>query len=96
MCMPTVVERVSILETKVDGINEKISDIQQDVKHNHLELKDQLKTMYDASCSQHAELAKKIKDIEGFKNKWTYMIVGGIAVGAWMLGHLQILDNILK
>lgn len=94
--MPSVVERVSVLETKVDGLNEKIDDIKVDVKSNHEDIKEQLKTMYDASCTQHAELAKKISEIEKFKNKWAYMTIGGIAVIAWVAGHLQIVENFLK
>lgn len=89
--MATVQERVGILETKVDGLNEKIDDVKGDVNTNHTDLKEQLKTMYDASCTQHAELAKKIKDLEGFKIKWTYLVLGGVAVLGWVSGHLETL-----
>lgn len=92
--MATVVERVSVLETKVDGLNEKIDHIQDDVKGNHQEIKDQLKTMYDASCTQHAELAKKITELESFKHKWTYLIMGGVAVGAYAVGHLDLVNKV--
>lgn len=94
--MAAVQERVSILETKVDGINEKIDDVKSDVRENHNELKTQLKTMYDASCTQHAELAKKINDIEGFKNKWTYIIFGGLAVAGWVTGHFDAISKVLN
>ena len=92
--MATVVERVSVLETKVDGINEKMDNIQGDVKENHQEIRDQLKTMYDASCSQHAELGKKITELESFKNKWTYILMGGVAVGAYVIGHLDLVNKV--
>lgn len=91
--MATVQERVGILETKVDGLNEKIDDIKSDVKTNHEDIKEKLKTMYDASCSQHAELGKKLKELEGFKDKWMYIGMGGIAVIGWASGHI---DTILK
>lgn len=94
--MATVQERVGVLETKVDGLNEKIDDIKVDVKTSHADIKEQLKTMYDASCTQHAELAKKIKDIEGFKAKWTYLVLGGVAVAGWASGHIDTLTKILK
>jgi len=94
--MATVQERVGILETKVDGINEKIDDIKHSVRDNHDDLKIQLKTMYDASCTQHAELAKKINDIEGFKMKWTYIIFGGIAVLGWVSGHFDAISKVLN
>jgi predicted HicB family RNase H-like nuclease len=92
--MATVVERVSVLETKVDGINEKIDNVQDNVKENHQEIKDQLETMYVASCTQHAELNKKISDLEQFKNKWTYIIMGGVAVGSFMIGHFNLLSKV--
>jgi hypothetical protein len=91
--MAAVQERVGILETKVDGLNEKIDDIKIDVRTNHEDIKLQLKTMYDASCTQHAELGKKMKELENFKDKWIYIGMGGIAVAGWVTGHL---DTILK
>lgn len=101
--MATVGERVSVLETQVINIDEKIDDLKVDVKEldqkivTHTEtLKTQLSTMYTASCEQHAELAKKIGAIEKFKNQWTWMIIGGAAVGGWMLGHLSVIESILK
>ena len=94
--MATVAERVSVLETKVENFNEKLDDIKQDVSANHTDLKTQLKTMYDASCQQHAELAGKIKDLEGFKSKWTYVIAGAIAALGWASGHVEALSAFFK
>ena len=93
--MAAVQERVGILETKVDGLNEKIDDIKSDVKTNHDDIKEQLKTMYDASCTQHAELGKKLKELEGFKDKWTYVAFGGLAVAGWVTGHLDTISKFL-
>jgi SMC interacting uncharacterized protein involved in chromosome segregation len=92
--MATTVERVSILETKVDGIHDKMDNIQEDVKTNHTDIKNQLKTMYEASCKQHAELNDKISDLEKFKNKWIYTIAGGVAVAAYMVGHLDLINKL--
>ena len=101
--MATVGERVSVLGTQVINIDEKIDDLKVDVKEldgkivAHTEvLKTQLSTMYNASCEQHAELAKKIGAIEKFKNQWVWMIIGGAAVGGWMIGHMSIVESILK
>ena len=94
--MATVSERVSVLETKVDNFSEKLDEVKEDVKESHTDIKSQLKTMYDASCSQHAELATKIKELEGFKMKWTYMVLGGIAVLGWVSGHLDQITAVLK
>lgn len=94
--MATTAERLGIVETKVANLDDKISDIQGDIKSNHEDLKTELKTMYDASCSQHSELAGKIKELEGFKMKWSYMIAGGVAVAGIMLGHLDKIEKFLK
>ena len=94
--MTTVQERVSVLETKVDSIYEKIDDVKEDVKAGNADIKMQLKTMYDASCTQHAELATKIKTLEGFKNKWAYSIAGAIAVLGFVSGHIESIAHFLK
>jgi SMC interacting uncharacterized protein involved in chromosome segregation len=94
--MATVAERVSVLETKVDNFGDKLDEVKVDVKESHSDIKEQLKTMYDASCSQHAELATKIKDLEGFKMKWTYMVLGGVAVLGWVSGHIDSISAFLK
>ena len=94
--MATVSERVSVLETKVDNFSEKLDTVKEDVKESHTDIKSQLKTMYDASCTQHAELATKIKELEGFRMKWTYMILGGVAVLGWVSGHMDKITAFLK
>jgi SMC interacting uncharacterized protein involved in chromosome segregation len=94
--MATVAERVSVLETKVDNFNEKLDDLKVEVKESHTDIKDQLKVMYDASCTQHAELATKIKDLEGFKMKWSYMVLGGLAVIGFVSGHFDKIEKFLK
>jgi hypothetical protein len=94
--MATVSERVSVLETKVDNFGDKLDEVKVDVKESHTDIKQQLKTMYDASCTQHAELATKIKDLEGFKMKWTYMVLGGVAVLGWVSGHIDSISAFLK
>ena len=87
--MPSMVERMSVVETQVVNLAEKIDDIKTDVKVNHEDIKLQLKTMYDASCTQHAELAKKLGEVEQFKNKWIYLVTGGSIVAAFVLSHLE-------
>lgn len=94
--MATTAERLGIVETKVANLDEKLDDIKGDVQQSHQDIKTQLKTMYDASCTQHAELATKIKDLEGFKNKWTYMGLGGLAVLGWVTGHIDSISAFLK
>ena len=94
--MATTAERIAIVETQVKNLDEKIDDLQVEVKSRHSDIKEQLKTMYDASCTQHEELAGKIKDLEGFRMKWTYLILGGVAVLGWVSGHIDAIANFLK
>lgn len=94
--MATTAERLGIVETKVANLDEKIDHLQVDIRSNHDDIKSQLKTMYDASCEQHAQLAGKIKDLEGFRMKWTYMILGGLAVLGWMSSHWDSVANFFK
>ena len=92
--MATTVERLGIVETKVENLNEKMDDLKVGVKEMHdcLDktrdtLKTQLSEMYEASCTQHAELAKKISSLEKEKEKWTWIIAGVIGAGGFIAGH---------
>lgn len=72
--MATTNERVAVLETKVDELKET-------VKSNDAELKQQLKTMYDASCTQHAQLSKDIDSLKSYRN--------------WLMGACAIVTPVL-
>lgn len=87
--MATTAERLGIVETKVENLDEKLDHIQDDFKSSATEIKEQLKTMYDASCTQHSELAKKIGDLEKFRSKAMLYVVVGLAfvAGAGWYGH---------
>ena len=98
--MATAAERLGVVETKVANLDEKIDELKVDVKDMHdcldktrdgLVLK--LDEMYSASCTQHAELASKIGELEKFRLKWVYMVSGGVAVLGIISGHL---DKIAK
>lgn len=95
--MATTAERIAVVETQVKNLDEKIDDLQVEVKASHGDIKEQLTSMYEASCTQHAELATKIKDLEGFKNKWTKLAMVGMAflAGTGWLGNAN-LPMILK
>jgi hypothetical protein len=94
--MATSQERIGVLETKVEGLNEKIDDLKADVKEMHDcldktrdDLSAKLDKMYEASCEQHAALNDKIESIEKFKDKWTYAAWGGLAVVGFLAGHID-------
>ena len=101
--MPTVTERVSVLETKVDNIDCKLDDIKTDVKEVHdcvhrtgEELKVHIEKINQVALEQHTVLEAKISELEKFKNKWTYMVLGGIAVLGWVSGHMNALASLIK
>jgi SMC interacting uncharacterized protein involved in chromosome segregation len=103
--MATTVERLGIVETKVANLDEKIDEIKVDVNQLGTGINSRLDQMYDASCTQHAELAKsvksthteldaKISELQQFKQKWMYLILGGIAVLGFVSGHFEALVKI--
>jgi len=92
--MATAAERLGIVETKVINLDEKLDDLKVDVKEMHdcLDntrdmLADQLKSMADASGKQHAELAKKISDMEKLKDRWTFTVAGVLVAVGWVSAH---------
>jgi hypothetical protein len=80
--LATLPERTAALEVKVENINEKIDDIKTDMCANHDSIICTLKEMRDTSSSQHSEMSEKIKELEGFKNKWVRYAVVGLAFAA--------------
>ena len=94
--MATSQERIGVLETRVEGLNEKMDTLKADVKEMHDcldktrdDLSAKLDKMYDASCSQHNALNDKIESIEKIKDKWTYTAWGGLAVAGFLSGHID-------
>jgi predicted nucleic acid-binding Zn-ribbon protein len=82
-------ERVSVLETKVENINEKLIDLKSDVKdmHDCLDntrdlLDKKLCEMADASNKQHDEIFDKINGLEKLKSKVTMYAMAGLAFAA--------------
>jgi len=89
--MATVVERVGVLETKVQHIDTKIDDLKFDVKdmHDCLDrtrdtLSETLAAMRTESTAQHNELAGKVAAVEKSKDK--LMLYG--AIGAAFIAGL--------
>jgi len=94
--MATTVERIGIVETKVENLSEKLDDLKIDVKdmHDCLDktrdgLLEKLDEMYSASCDQHAELAKKIGGLEKIREKTMWMVAGGVAAAGILSGHFE-------
>jgi uncharacterized coiled-coil DUF342 family protein len=114
-------ERVSVLETKVEAIDEKLDDLKVDVKDMHDcldrtrdqvnekldEILDEYRTSRDRfyahaddlhkqQTAQHHELAEKITDLEKFRAKWSYLILGGVAVIGWVSAYWETVVKILE
>ena len=101
--MATTAERIGIVETKVQNLDEKLDDLKVDVKDMHdcldktrngLTIK--LDEMYDASCSQHSSLAKEISALKSQRDKWVWSVAGGLVVLSWASAHADTLGKILK
>jgi uncharacterized coiled-coil DUF342 family protein len=94
--MATTVERIGIVETKVENLSEKMDELKVDVKEMHdcLDktrdgLLEKLDEMYGASCAQHAELAKKLGELEKVRQKIVWMVAGAVAILGILSGHLK-------
>jgi len=99
--MAKIEERIGVVETKVENLNEKLDDLKVDVKEMHDcldktrdELKGQLTEMYDASCSQHASLAKEISELKSQRDRWVWTSAGIIAAIGWVSGHTEMIAKI--
>ena len=100
--MAKVDERLGIVETKVENLNEKLDELKVDVKDMHdcldktrNDLTGQLTEMYDASCSQHASLAKEISELKSQRDRWIWTSAGIIAAIGWVSGHSEVIIKIL-
>ena len=82
-------ERVAVVETKVDQIEEKLDDLKIGVKDMHecLDntrdlLTEKLSEMSQASEAQHTDLYKKINELEKVKSKVIMYSMVGLAFAA--------------
>jgi flagellar capping protein FliD len=101
--MATTAERIGVVETKVQNLDEKLDDLKVDVKdmHDCLDktrngLTDKLNEMYDASCTQHSALAKEIAELKTQRDKWIWWAAGAVATFGWATGHADILLKLIK
>jgi uncharacterized protein involved in exopolysaccharide biosynthesis len=85
--MATTPERLGIVETKVQNLESKIDELKDDVREGHKDLKTQLETMYDASCSQHAALASELSQLKTEKDRWVWLVGGAVALLGFLSGH---------
>ncbi len=96
MSPSTLPERTSVLEVKVENIEEKVIELQQDLRDMNANISTQLKGMQAASTLQHAELGNKIKDLETLKNRWIWTIAGAVAASGWIVANIDKIEKFLK
>ena len=101
--MATTVERLGIVETKVENLNEKMDDLKIDVKDMHdcldrtrEDLTGQLDKMYTASCDQHSALAQEISSLKSQRDRWVWTAAGGLVVLSWVSAHFDSLGKIVN
>jgi hypothetical protein len=101
--MATTVERIGVVETKVENLNEKLDELKIDVKdmHDCLDktrdgLLEKLDEMYDASCSQHSQLAKELSSLKSERDRWVWLGAGALAALGWASGHTEFLSAFFK
>lgn len=101
--MATTLERLGIVETKVENIDGKVDDLKVNVKDMHdcldrtrESLTETLSTMRSESSNQHDTLAAKITELEKFRFKWTYMVAGAIAMAGILSGHIEKFQDFFK
>jgi chaperonin cofactor prefoldin len=82
-------ERVAIVETKIDQIEEKLDELKVGVKEMHdcLDntrdlLAEKLSEMAVASDAQHSDLYQKINELEKIKSKFIMYAMIGLAFAA--------------
>lgn len=98
-----IAERVAIVETKQDAMIACIDEIKVNVKdmHDCLDntrdgIMEKLEEMKAESNKQHDEIHKKISAMEKLKDKYTYMVMGGIVVISWVSAHADKILTVLK
>ena len=99
--MASTTERLGVVETKVENLNEKLDELKVDVKEMHdcLDktrdgLTEKLNEMYDASCTQHSQLAKEISSLKSQREKWVWTGAGIIAALGWVSGHSELIGKL--
>jgi chromosome segregation ATPase len=92
--MATTVERLGIVETKVENLNGKIDELKVDLRDVHDcldrtrdDLTEKLDKMYNASCTQHSALSAEISNLKKEKDKVVWFVGGAIALLGWLSGH---------
>jgi chromosome segregation ATPase len=81
------------LHSRITTINREIHDRIDQVEHHITERIDALRSdLISHKAEDKSKIGDRITEIE----KWKWMIAGGIGLGAWFLGHLDIFGKLFK
>jgi chromosome segregation ATPase len=99
--MATTAERLGVVETKVQNLDEKMDDLKVDVKDVHDcldrtrdDLTEKLDKMYNASCEQHSVLAQEITALKSQRDKWVWTGAGILVALSWLSSHFGTLSKL--
>jgi chromosome segregation ATPase len=84
------------LDQTRDRVLDQLEKMTEEYRANATRYYEHAEELNKQQTAQHDQLAGKISELEKFKQKWLYMIAGGLAVGGWVSGHLDTLAGILK
>jgi len=87
--MPTTNERVAVLETKMDGVTEKIDDLRITLNESHTKLINQLDHVREENSKEHAKVMNLLDDLTRFKDKWVWIGGIGLSIISLIFGHLE-------
>lgn len=103
-------ERIARLETQVEGIKEDVAAVKDDIKELHSRITTGNREIMNRLDEKIDELAKADKDQhEALKSsmdqvkqrvdvleRWRWMIVGGAIVVGYLVGHIDIINKLIK
>lgn len=95
MASKNLSERIGVVETRVENLNEKVDELKSDVVSSKEEIKEHLDCLGQKAEEAHAVLSRKITDLEKIKDKWFWFFTGAVAVASWAIGHSGLIAKIL-
>ena len=97
----TTLERLSVVETKVEALDEKIDDVRYDIKevYDTLDkhssgLREQLIRMQMQSTEQHETIAEEVSKLKAEKDKIVWTVAGGLIVASWITAHFDFIKSL--
>jgi uncharacterized coiled-coil DUF342 family protein len=91
-----VKEMHDCLDATRDGFNERLDKMLEEYRENRDKFYVHAKELHEDGKKDHKDLYGKISELEKFKQKWVYMVMGGLAVLGWVSGHLDKIIGFVK